>query len=147
MLEHYRQMVTHEDLGDCVSFIGYISDRERNDYLKNCLAVIFPSLYEPFGIVALEAMAFRKGVVASNTGGLKSIVKHEQTGLLFEPNHEQSLYGQLVSLIENPSKSEQLGNLGFKMAQSMFSWDRIAEQTIHVYDDVLLQTKVEGIKR
>ncbi|WRP05271.1 glycosyltransferase [Rossellomorea aquimaris] len=147
MLEHYRQMVAHEDLSDCVSFIGYISDRERNDFLKNCLAVIFPSLYEPFGIVALEAMAFRKGVVASNTGGLKSIVKHEQTGLLFEPNHEQSLYGQLVSLIENPSKSEQLGNLGFKMAQSMFSWDRIAEQTIHVYDDVLLQSKVEGIKR
>ncbi|MCA1063397.1 glycosyltransferase [Rossellomorea sp. AcN35-11] len=147
MLEHYRQMVAHEGLVDRVSFIGYISDRERNDYLKNCLAVIFPSLYEPFGIVALEAMAFKKGVVASNTGGLKSIVKHEQTGLLFEPNHEQSLYTQLVSLIENPSKSEQLGNLGFKMAKSMFGWDRIADQTIHVYEDVLLQSKVEGIKK
>ncbi|WP_052504578.1 glycosyltransferase [Rossellomorea aquimaris] len=147
MLEHYRQVVAQEELSDCVSFIGYISDRERNDYLKNCLAVIFPSLYEPFGIVALEAMAFRKGVVASNTGGLKAIVKHEQTGLLFEPNNEPSLYTQLVSLIEDPSKSEQLGNLGFKMAQSMFSWDRIADQTIHVYDDVLLQSKVEGIKR
>ncbi|PFA62391.1 hypothetical protein CN378_20740 [Bacillus sp. AFS015802] len=147
MLEHYRQMVIGEDLSDIVSFVGYISDRERNDYLKKCLAVIFPSLYEPFGIVALEAMAFRKGVVASNTGGLKSIVKHEQTGLLFEPNQEQSLYNQLVSLIEDPQKSEQLGKLGFKMAQSMFSWDRIADQTIHVYDDVLLQSKVEGIKR
>lgn len=147
MLEHYRKAVIHDDLSDTVSFVGYISDRERNDYLKNCLAVIFPSLYEPFGIVALEAMAFRKGVVASNTGGLKSIVKHEQTGLLFEPNHEQSLYTQLVSLIEDPHKSEQLGKLGFKMAQSLFSWDRIADQTIHVYEDVLLQSKVEGIKR
>jgi 1,4-alpha-glucan branching enzyme len=147
MLEHYRQMVIHDQLSDIVSFVGYISDRERNDYLKNCLAVVFPSLYEPFGIVALEAMAFRKGVVASNTGGLKSIVKHEQTGLLFEPNKEQSLYTQLVSLIEDPLKSEQLGKLGFKMAQSMFSWDRIADQTIHVYEDVLLQSKVEGIKR
>ena len=147
MLEHYRQTVIQDDLSDTVSFVGYISDRERNDYLKNCLAVIFPSLYEPFGIVALEAMAFRKGVVASNTGGLKSIVKHEQTGLLFEPKDEQSLYTQLVSLIEDPKKSEQLGGLGFKMAKSMFSWDRIADQTIHVYEDVLLQSKVEGIKR
>ncbi|MFI8685405.1 glycosyltransferase [Rossellomorea sp. NPDC077527] len=147
MLEHYRKTVVQENLTDIVSFVGYISDRERNDYLKNCLAVIFPSLYEPFGIVALEAMAFRKGVVASNTGGLKSIVKHEQTGLLFEPNHEQSLYTQLVSLIQDPQKSEQLGNLGFKMAQSMFSWDRIADQTIHIYEDVLLQSKVEGVKR
>ncbi|MCA0147607.1 glycosyltransferase [Rossellomorea vietnamensis] len=147
MLEQYRKAVIEEELSDSVSFVGYVSDRERNDYLKNCLAVIFPSLYEPFGIVALEAMAFRKGVVASNTGGLKSIVKHEQTGLLFEPNQEHSLYTQLISLIENPGKSEQLGELGFKMAQSMFSWDRIADQTIHVYDDVLLQSKVEGIKR
>ncbi|MGG3913420.1 glycosyltransferase [Rossellomorea vietnamensis] len=147
MLEQYRKAVIEEELSDNVSFIGYVSDRERNDYLKNCLAVIFPSLYEPFGIVALEAMAFRKGVVASNTGGLKSIVKHEQTGLLFEPNQEHSLYTQLISLIENPGKSEKLGELGFKMAQSMFSWDRIADQTIHVYDDVLLQSKVEGIKR
>ncbi|MBW3114333.1 glycosyltransferase [Bacillus sp. MCCB 382] len=147
MLEHYRQTVIQDELSDTVSFVGYISDRERNDYLKNCLAVIFPSLYEPFGIVALEAMAFRKGVVASNTGGLKSIVKHEQTGLLFEPKDETSLYTQLVSLIENPKKSEQLGGLGFKMAKSMFSWDRIADQTIHVYEDVLLQSKVEGIKR
>jgi 1,4-alpha-glucan branching enzyme len=147
MLEHYRQMVIHDHLSDIVSFVGYISDKERNEYLKNCLAVVFPSLYEPFGIVALEAMAFRKGVVASNTGGLKSIVKHEQTGLLFEPNQEQSLYTQLVSLIEDPQKSEQLGKLGFKMAQSMFSWDRIADQTIHVYEDVLLQSKVEGLKR
>ncbi|CAN7322919.1 glycosyltransferase [Rossellomorea sp. LjRoot5] len=147
MLEQYRKTVIEEQLSDYVSFVGYISDRERNDHLKNCLAVIFPSLYEPFGIVALEAMAFRKGVVASNTGGLKSIVKHEQTGLLFEPNQEHSLYTQLISLIEDPQKSEQLGELGFKMAQSMFSWDRIADQTIHVYDDVLLQSKVEGIKR
>ncbi|MGG4168685.1 glycosyltransferase [Rossellomorea vietnamensis] len=147
MLEQYRKTVIEEQLSDIVSFVGYISDRERNDYLKNCLAVIFPSLYEPFGIVALEAMAFRKGVVASNTGGLKSIVKHEQTGLLFEPNQEHSLYAQLISLIEDPHKSEQLGELGFKMAKSMFSWDRIADQTIHVYDDVLLQSKVEGIKR
>ncbi|MBN8190953.1 glycosyltransferase [Bacillus sp. NTK074B] len=147
MLEHYRQTVIQDDLSDTVSFVGYISDRERNDYLKNCLAVIFPSLYEPFGIVALEAMAFRKGVVASNTGGLKSIVKHGQTGLLFEPNDEQSLYTQLVSLIEDTKRSERLGELGFKMAKSMFSWDRIADQTIHVYEDVLLQSKVEGIKR
>ncbi|BCB04821.1 glycosyltransferase [Bacillus sp. KH172YL63] len=147
MLEHYRQMVAERNLMDMVSFVGYISDRERNDYLKNCLAVIFPSLYEPFGIVALEAMAFRKGVVASNTGGLKSIVKHDSTGLLFEPNQDHSLYAQVVSLIEDPTKSEKLGEHGFKLAQSMFSWDRIADQTIHVYEDVILQFKVEGLKR
>ncbi|WP_082892577.1 glycosyltransferase [Rossellomorea aquimaris] len=147
MLEQYRQLVINERVDDMVEFVGYISDEKRNSYLKNCLAVIFPSLYEPFGIVALEAMAFRKGVVASNIGGLKSIVKHEQTGLLFEPNEEQGLLTQLVSLLEYPDKSSQLGKRGYKMAKSMFSWDRIADQTKHVYEDVLLQAKVEGIKR
>jgi 1,4-alpha-glucan branching enzyme len=146
MLEHYRQLVKNENLDDMVFFTGFISDEKRNSYLKDCLAVIFPSLYEPFGIVALEAMAFKKGVVASDTGGLKSIVKHEHTGLLFQPDNESNLYELLLSLIEEPGKSERLGEVGFRMAKSMFSWERIADQTIHVYEDVLLQTKVEGLR-
>ncbi|WP_175991037.1 glycosyltransferase [Bacillus sp. Marseille-Q1617] len=146
MLEHYRQMVQNENLDDMVFFTGFISDEKRNSYLKNCLAVIFPSLYEPFGIVALEAMACRKGVVASDTGGLKSIVKHEHTGLVFQPDNEVNLYTLLLSLINDPGKSERLGEMGFRMAKSMFSWERIADQTMHVYEDVLLQTKVEGLR-
>jgi 1,4-alpha-glucan branching enzyme len=146
MLEHYRQLVKNENLDDMVFFTGFISDEKRNRYLKDCLAVIFPSLYEPFGIVALEAMAFKKGVVASDTGGLKSIVKHEHTGLLFQPDNESNLYELLLSLIEEPGKSERLGEIGFRMAKSMFGWERIADQTIHVYEDVLLQTKVEGLR-
>jgi 1,4-alpha-glucan branching enzyme len=146
MLEHYRQQVKHEGLEDMVVFTGFISDEKRNSYLKSCLAVIFPSLYEPFGIVALEAMAFKKAVVASDTGGLKSIVKHEHTGLLFQPEDESNLYSHLQSLLKEPDKSRRLGEVGFKMAQSMFSWERIADQTIHVYEDVLLQAKVEGLR-
>ncbi|MCA1054833.1 glycosyltransferase [Rossellomorea aquimaris] len=147
MLDHYRQQVKQGNLEDTVIFTGFISDEERNSYLKNCIAVIFPSLYEPFGIVALEAMAFRKGVVASETGGLKSIVKHEQSGLLFQPDNENDLYALLQSLMNERGKSERLGEVGFKLAQSMFSWERIAERTMHVYEDVLLQTKVEGLRR
>ncbi|MGR3765027.1 glycosyltransferase [Rossellomorea sp. NS-SX7] len=146
MLEHYRQIVQNEHLDDMVFFTGFISDEKRNSYLKNCLAVIFPSLYEPFGIVALEAMAFRKGVVASDTGGLKSIVKHEHTGLVFQPDNEFNLYTLLLSLINDPEKSERLGEKGFRMAKSLFSWERIADQTMHVYEDVLLQAKVEGLR-
>ncbi|OIU70966.1 hypothetical protein BHE18_18715 [Rossellomorea aquimaris] len=146
MLEHYRQLVKNENLDDMVFFPGFISDEKRNGYLKNCLAVIFPSLYEPFGIVALEAMAFRKAVVASETGGLKSIVKHEKTGLLFQPDNDSDLFEILLSLLHEPSKSERLGEIGLKLAQSMFSWDRIADQTMNVYDDVLLHTKVEGLR-
>lgn len=146
MLEHYRQQVKNEGLEEMVLFTGFISDKKRNSYLKNCLAVIFPSLYEPFGIVALEAMAFKKAVVASDTGGLKSIVKHEHTGLLFEPEDESNLYSHLQTLLNEPDKSGRLGEVGFRMAQSMFSWERIADQTIHVYEDILLQAKVEGLR-
>jgi 1,4-alpha-glucan branching enzyme len=146
MLEYYRQQVRNEGLEDIVIFTGFITDEKRNSYLKNCLAVIFPSLYEPFGIVALEAMAFKKAVVASDTGGLKSIVKHEHTGLLFQPDDESNLYSHLQSLLNHPEKSRRLGEVGFRMAQSMFSWERIADQTIHIYEDVLLQAKVEGLR-
>ncbi len=146
MLEYYRQMVKEKGLEDSVSFIGYISDEERNEYMHQCRAVIFPSLYEPFGIVALEAMAFQKAVVASETGGLKSVVKHGHTGLLFKPNQPRSLEEQVLQLLEDEELSKRLGEKGFHLAKSMFGWDRIAEQTIHVYDDLLLNKKVGGMR-
>jgi 1,4-alpha-glucan branching enzyme len=146
MLEHYRQMVKKLELEDSVSFIGYISDEVRNEYMNQCKAVIFPSLYEPFGIVALEAMAFKKAVVASETGGLKSVVKHGHTGLLFKPNQPSNLEEQVLRLLEDGELTERLGEKGFHLAKSMFGWDRIAEQTAHVYDDLLLNKKVGGMK-
>ncbi|MEW4287417.1 glycosyltransferase [Rossellomorea marisflavi] len=144
LLDDYRIRVGEAGLSGMINFVGFISDEERNRYLRGCRAVLFPSLYEPFGIVALEAMAHKKMVIASNTGGLKTIVKHEQTGLLFQPEDADDLYGQVLRVMENRQQAEEWGRNGHKLAESMFSWERIAKLTWQIYEDVRLEAKVAG---
>ncbi|MCP3741395.1 glycosyltransferase [Rossellomorea sp. BNER] len=144
LLEHYRQIVKDKNLEDYIQFIGFIDDDKRNELLEKCEAVIFPSVYEPFGIVALEAMAAKKAVIASKTGGLKGIVQHGHAGLLFEPENPESLKFQVESILKEEGLKEKLGNSGFKLAQMLFSWERISDQTLKVYEEVSLNKKMEG---
>jgi 1,4-alpha-glucan branching enzyme len=144
LLEQYRNRVTAKGLGQYVHFLGYVSDEQRNAFLYNSEAVIFPSIYEPFGIVALEAMAAKKAVIASRTGGLKNIVEHGHAGLLFEPGDSVSLANAILSMEESKDIKEQMGENGYKMAEIMFSWERISKQTLGIYEEMIIQHKVEG---
>nr|WP_239587471.1 glycosyltransferase [Bacillus pakistanensis] len=144
LLEHYRQLVKEKNLEDYIEFIGFIDDDKRNELLEKCEAVIFPSVYEPFGIVALEAMAAKKAVIASKTGGLKGIVQHGHAGLLFEPENPDSLKFQVESILQEEGLKERLGESGYKLAQMLFSWERISDQTLKVYEEVSLNKKMEG---
>ncbi|WP_456274038.1 glycosyltransferase [Bacillus sp. AK031] len=144
LLEQYRNKVTEKGLEQYVHFLGYVSDEERNAYLFKSEAVIFPSIYEPFGIVALEAMAAKKAVIASRTGGLTNIVEHGHAGLLFEPGDSGSLANAILSIEESNEMKVQMGENGFKMAEIMFSWERISQQTIGIYEEMIIQHKVEG---
>jgi 1,4-alpha-glucan branching enzyme len=144
LLEEYRRQVKEKGLDDYVHFVGYVSDAERNTLLFHSEAVIFPSIYEPFGIVALEAMAARKAVIASKTGGLKALVEHGHAGLLFDPGHAESLKSCILTLEQSRTMKNEMGENGYKMAERMFSWERISKQTVQIYEELSLQHKVEG---
>ncbi|RIW31052.1 glycosyltransferase [Bacillus salacetis] len=144
LLEEYRRRVKEKGLDDFVHFVGYVSDAERNTLLFHSEAVIFPSIYEPFGIVALEAMAARKAVIASKTGGLKSLVEHGNAGLLFDPGNAESLKSCILELNQSNSLKTKMGDNGYKMAEMMFSWERISKQTMEIYEELTLQHRVEG---
>ncbi|WP_409251363.1 glycosyltransferase [Bacillus sp. SCS-153A] len=144
LLEQYRLQVKEKGLEEFVHFLGFVSDSERNALLFQSEAVIFPSIYEPFGIVALEAMAAGKAVIASKTGGLKSLVEHGYAGLLFEPGNAESLKSCLMNLEETCGLKKSMGENGYKVAEMMFSWERISKQTLEVYEELTLQHKVEG---
>ncbi|EDL64430.1 glycosyltransferase family 4 protein [Bacillus sp. SG-1] len=144
LLEQYRLLVKERGLEEFVHFLGYVSDPERNALLFQSEAVIFPSIYEPFGIVALEAMAARKAVIASKTGGLKSLVNHGYAGLLFDPGNPESLISCILDLEETDGMKKEMGENGYKLAEMMFSWERISKQTIEVYEESTLNYKVEG---
>ncbi|TYS19466.1 glycosyltransferase [Rossellomorea vietnamensis] len=144
LLESFRNRVRENGLEEFVHFLGYVSDKERNAFLFHSEAVIFPSFYEPFGIVALEAMAAKRAVIASKTGGLKSLVEHGHAGLLFDPGDARSLGACILNLEEEEEQKKQMGENGYKMAETMFSWERISKQTLELYDELTLQHKVEG---
>jgi glycogen synthase len=142
MLERYRKMVTEKQLDHYIAFIGYVTDEQRNALLVNSEIAVFPSLYEPFGIVALEAMILGKPTIVSETGGLKGIVMDRQTGLLMVPGDPESLLHNIDFLLQDPQTAKDIGIKGMKIVKSLYGWKRIASQTVNVMGDTLLNKRV-----
>nr|WP_263325722.1 glycosyltransferase family 4 protein [Neobacillus sp. Marseille-Q6967] len=143
MLEKYRKLVTDLNLDHYVTFIGYVNDEERSALLDKSELAVFPSLYEPFGIVALEALLRAKPTIVSNTGGLKGLVKHLQSGLLMIPGDPKSLLENIELLLQNPEKAFEMGKKGQQIVKSLYGWKRIASQTVQVIEDTLLLEKTK----
>ncbi|WP_084374923.1 glycosyltransferase family 4 protein [Neobacillus soli] len=142
MLEKYRSQIIKQKLESHVLFVGYISDEQRNALIEGSEMAVIPSLYEPFGIVALETMILGKPTIVSNTGGMKGIVKHLQTGLLMVPGNPESLLEQIEFLIENPQKADEIGKKGRQIVKSLYGWNRIASETSRVMEDTLLNHRM-----
>ena len=107
--------------------------------LTHALAFLCPSVYEPLGIVNLEAMACETAVVASAVGGIPEVVVDGQTGILVpydaaeHERFERDFADAVNSLAANPSQATAMGEKGRARAVAEFGWDTIAEQTIDVY--------------
>jgi alpha-maltose-1-phosphate synthase len=95
-----------------------------------------PSLYEPLGIVNLEAMACGTAVVASAVGGIPEVVSNGETGLLVPPGDPAALAGALNTLIADPGRAAALGRAGRDRAVAEFGWQAVAAQTAHLYAEL-----------
>jgi starch synthase len=109
------------------------------ELLSHATAFVCPSVYEPLGIVNLEAMACHAPVVASAVGGIPEVVAHGETGLLVpysaddEPAFEAGLADAINTLVRDPARAAEMGKAGRDRAVDLFSWEAIAEQTVTVY--------------
>ena len=92
-----------------------------------------PSIYEPFGIINLEAMACETPVVATRVGGIKEVVEDGETGLLVPPGDPVALGKAITKLIEDPALAARMGKAGRKRVLQQSTWDRIAEKTLKLY--------------
>ncbi len=126
-----------------VEFAGFVTDQERNRLLRDADVAVFPSLYEPFGIVALEAMAAGAPTVVSRTGGLAEIVEHGEDGWLVEPGDSNSLSETILQLFADPITCQQVAERGQQKVIERYSWPAIAEGTIAVYRRALQQREQE----
>ncbi|KAB2338522.1 glycosyltransferase [Cytobacillus depressus] len=137
LLTDYKRMVKELALQDRVFFIGFVNDEQRMALLSKCELAVFPSRYEPFGIVALEAMQAGKPTIVANTGGLKGIVQHMQSGMFMSAGSSESFIEQASFLLKNKYASEQMGRAGKERVESLFGWDRIAEETKKIYEETI----------
>ncbi len=117
-------------------FTGFVSDQDRNLLLGSAAAAVFPSLYEPFGIVALEAMAAGAPVVVSDVGGLFDIVHHEENGLTAYHGDAHSFAVQISRMLLDEEFAHRMAKVA-KSEIDRYDWSRIALETISVYERVL----------
>jgi glycosyltransferase involved in cell wall biosynthesis len=113
-----------------VEAYGPASDRQLVALYRHCIAFVYPSLYEGFGIPPLEAMQCGTPVVASNRSSIPEVVG--DAGVLFDPSRGDELTDILVGLVRDPASRAPLIERGYQRAR-MFSWEQTARQTIDVY--------------
>jgi len=105
--------------------------------LSHAAVFACPSVYEPLGIVNLEAMACGTAVVASRTGGIPEVVADGQTGLLVPPGEPEPLAAALNALTRDPDRAAAMGHAGRKRAVAEFGWPAIAAQTVALYSELV----------
>ncbi|MCM3765284.1 glycosyltransferase family 4 protein [Neobacillus niacini] len=143
MLDTYRSQINERQLTNHIMFIGYITDEQRNALIAGSQLIVIPSLYEPFGIAALESMILGKPTIVSNTGGMKGIIKHLQTGLLMNPGDPESMIQQIQFLKENPIIAKEIGLKGREIVKSLYGWKRIASETARIMEDTVIHSQVK----
>jgi glycosyltransferase involved in cell wall biosynthesis len=138
--EYLQNLVRTIRMYEYVHFrFDFIPEEERILHYAACDVAVFPSFYEPFGIVALEAMAMAKPVVVGAAGisGMREIViccGDEQCGYHVDPNNPSDIAWGISNALENPERRKWLGENGRNRVLKEFTWNRIAEKTIQLYE-------------
>ncbi len=115
---------------------GMLAKREVIQLLSHATVFACPSLYEPLGIVNLEAMACGTAVVGSRVGGIPEVVADGETGLLVPPGDPAALAAALNALVADPRWAAEMGRLGRARAEAEFGWSGIAAQTVALYAEL-----------
>ncbi|MDZ8080993.1 MAG: glycosyltransferase [Nostoc sp. SerVER01] len=138
--DRIANIVTELGLENCTTFAGRLDDTILPFYYAAADVCVVPSHYEPFGLVAIEAMASKTPVVASNVGGLQFTVVPEVTGLLAPPKDEVAFAAAIDRIIADAAWRDQLGEAARQRTEIAFSWYSVAFRLTHLYTRLLTQT-------
>lgn len=135
-MERLRKMREQAGVEGLVTFLGKRGQDTLPYYYSAAEAVVVPSYYESFGMVALEAMACGRPVVASQVGGLAFLVQDGVTGFTVPVDEPEALAERLTMLLDDPALRARMGAQAAATAQE-FRWERIAERILRLYENVL----------
>ncbi|MEP7287358.1 MAG: glycosyltransferase [Chloroflexota bacterium] len=131
-MERLKALRTEMGLGELVVFLGAKDQDTLNYYYSASEALIMPSDYESFGMVALEAMASGTPVIASEVGGLAYLVRDGYNGYHVPVRDPQALAAKIRVILEQPETRQQLGNNAREVAQE-YAWPRIADRLLDIF--------------
>jgi glycogen synthase len=128
-----------------------VDNKSKIELYSHASVFVCPSIYEPFGIINLEAMACSTPVVAASVGGIKEVVVHGKTGFLvgleqmqqspFEPLHpdrfSRDLAARINELMADPAKCKAMGEAGRRRVEEVFGWEAVAKETVRLYESLL----------
>jgi glycosyltransferase involved in cell wall biosynthesis len=138
--EMYQGMASDYGLREKIFFAGHVDDWTLRALYRIADVTVVPSKFEPFGIVALEAMAAHCPLVATATGGLNEIVDDGGTGLKVRVDDPNALAGAILRIVRDAGFKNYLVENAYRKSLWNYNWDKIAEWTGGVYDAVLKES-------
>lgn len=143
MIDELRAQVNSLGLGNKVYFTGYLSSKNVQKMYKCADISVFPSTYEPFGIVALEAMLSGTPVVVSDIGGLNEIVDHGINGMKSYAGNPNSLADSILTLLFDPKLCSDVVKNAQAKVKTDYNWQKIAQDTHFAYQKAICETMAE----
>jgi glycogen(starch) synthase len=121
-------------VSDVVDLPGFLSTADLRALVHRAGCVVIPSLYEPFGVVALEALAAGAPLIVARTGGLAELIAGTDAGLTFEPGNPEDLAHCAELVLRDPMLADQLTTNARELIVNKYAWDAIAATTAQVYE-------------
>jgi glycosyltransferase involved in cell wall biosynthesis len=140
-MDDLQRKVAELGIGNNVRFFGHADDKSLPELYKMADICVVPSLYEPFGIVALEGMAATLPTVTSDNGGLTDIIQHMENGLTTFAGDSESLAWGLLQVLDSPELAQKVGTRARAHVLEHYSWEAITTKTVAAYQDVIGNAK------
>ena len=143
MIDELRAQAERMGLGNKVYFTGYLNSKQVQKIYKCADIAVFPSTYEPFGIVALEAMLAGVPTVVSDVGGLNEIVEHGVDGMKSYAGNPNSIADSILALLFDHQLASNVVKNAKKKVKEEYSWNKIAQETYFTYQKAICETMAE----
>ena len=147
MLDELKAEANALGLGQKVYFAGYMNGKDVQRMYKAADIAVFPSTYEPFGIVALEAMLSENPVVVSDVGGLNEIVQHKENGMKSYAGNPNSIADSILELLYDHKLCADITKRAKNRVRNEYNWSKIAQDTHFAYQKAICQSVAEKQKR
>ena len=143
MIDELREQVKYLGIENKVYFAGYCDSKKMQKMYKCADVAVFPSTYEPFGIVAIESMLSGTPTIVSDVGGLNEIIEHGVTGMKSYAGNANSIADSVLALLFDPKLCANISQNAIKKVKENYNWYKITDSTYYVYQLAIGKTVQE----